>query len=94
MTCRGCNQHVFELAGIGALQIVDFWPDLGALFSPSDELLVYHDGDELCAMLRRAAYDQPYRDVIVEAGRRCALREHTYMHRMHILSDLLPGTRP
>lgn len=92
LATRGCNQRLFELAGIGALQMVDFRADLGALFSPSEEVLVYHNGDELRELVRRALYDQPYRDAIAEAGRRRALREHTYMHRMlAILSDLLPG---
>jgi spore maturation protein CgeB len=94
LASRGCNQRLFELAGIGALQMVDFRADLGALFSPGEEVLVYHDGDELREMVRRALYDQPHRESIAEAGRRRALREHTYMHRMlAILSDLLPGTR-
>ncbi len=91
---RGCNQRLFELAGIGAMQMVDFRPDLGALFTPLDEVLVYHDGDELRELVRRALYDQTYRDAIAEAGRRRALREHTYMHRMQtLLADLLPGSR-
>jgi spore maturation protein CgeB len=91
---RGCNQRLFELAGIGALQMVDFRADLGALFSPGEEVLVYHDGDELREMVRRALYDQPHRESIAEAGRRRGLREHTYMHRMQaILTDLLPGPR-
>lgn len=94
LASRGCNQRLFELAGIGALQLADFRADMGALFVPGDELLVYHDGDELRELVRRALYDQPYRDAIAEAGRKRALREHTYMHRMLvILTDMLPANR-
>ncbi|MEO8032012.1 MAG: glycosyltransferase [Gemmatimonadota bacterium] len=94
LASRGCNQRLFELAGIGALQLVDFRADMGSLFSPGEELLVYHNGDELRELVRRALYDQPYRDTIAEAGRKRALHQHTYMHRMLvILSDMLPATR-
>ena len=93
LASRGCNLRLFELAAIGTMQLVDFRADLGSLFVPGDEVLVYHHGDELREQVRRALYDQPYRDAIAEAGRRRALREHTYMHRMMgILSDLLPAT--
>lgn len=91
---RGCNQRVFELAAIGALQMVDARADLPALFTPGEELLVYRDGDELKELVRRALYDQAFRDTIAAAGRQRALQQHTYMHRtMVILEEMVEGQR-
>jgi spore maturation protein CgeB len=91
---RGCNQRVFELAAIGALQMVDSRADLPALFTPGEEVLVYRDGDELKELVRRALYDQPFRDTTAAAGRQRALQQHTYMHRtMVILEEMTEGQR-
>jgi spore maturation protein CgeB len=91
---RGCNQRVFELAAIGALQMVDARADLPALFTPGEEVLVYRDGDELKELVRRALYDQAFRDTTAAAGRQRALQQHTYMHRtMEILEEMGRGPR-
>src|SRR5205809_1018497 len=47
----GVNTRTFELAAAGACQVVDAKDELGPLFKPGDELLVYRDLAELRRLL-------------------------------------------
>jgi spore maturation protein CgeB len=77
-----CNQRCFELAAIGALQVVDRRADLDRWFSLDDELLVFDDALQLRRTVEDALQDQTATERIAVAGRQRVLSEHTYMHRM------------
>ncbi len=83
---RMVNQRAFELAAIGAVQVVDARADLPLHFEEDQELLVYRSGAELKAKVKAALEDNSLREQVGAAGRRRALNQHTYMHR---LTDLL-----
>ena len=88
-----CNPRVFELAGIGAAQVVDLRMDLPRHFDDNAELLVFHSAEELKGLVKRALQDNAYRERFAAAGRQRALREHTYMHRIRELLQRSIGGR-
>jgi len=89
-----CNQRCFELASIGALQVVDRRTDLDRFLIPEDEVLVFEDALHLRRIVEDALQDQTAVERIAQAGRQRVLVEHTYMHRMTVLlgRDLADAT--
>ena len=80
-----CNQRCFELASIGALQVVDRRADLERWFVLEDEILVFDEPLQLRRIVEDALQDQTALERIAIAGRDRVLAEHTYMHRMQEL---------
>lgn len=78
----GVNIRTFELAAAGACQVVDLKEDLGALFKPGEEVVVFRDLGELKRQLAtHLAHPEEARGIGVNARRR-ALAEHTLRHRL------------
>jgi len=86
---RGVNQRVFELAAIGVPQVVDFRGDLDRLFTDRQEVLVYRSVQEMRALVEETLQDSAAAESIARAGRERLLREHTYMHRLRRLLDVV-----
>lgn len=85
----GVNRRTFEIAAIGAPQVVDARTDLGRHFEDGSELLVYSTPDQLKGQVKRALNEDKYRDRLANAARQRALQQHTYMHRMSELLHLV-----
>ena len=83
------NARLFEIAGIGIPQAVEYRADLAPQFSPGDEVMTYGGVEELREKVRHALGDQPFRERIAFTARQTALKRHTYMHRMRELLDRL-----
>lgn len=84
------NGSVFYVAGCGAFQIADdSRRDLPNLFEPGKEIILYHDSEELQALVSRYLADEQERTRIAEAGRKRALAEHTYAHRLRKVVEVL-----
>lgn len=81
----GCNRRVFELAAIGAPQVVDARHDLAKHFAEPEEILVFRSPAELRELVERALRDPVWSERAAAAGRARALKEHTYMHRLERL---------
>jgi spore maturation protein CgeB len=82
------NQRTFEIAAIGALQVVDQREDIPRWFEPFDELFMVADADDLRRTVKDLLQDAVAAQRVAEAGRLRVLAEHTYMHRMlRILGD-------
>ncbi|HJS48012.1 MAG TPA: glycosyltransferase, partial [Gemmatimonadales bacterium] len=81
----GCNRRVFELAAIGAAQVVDDRADLHGAFTEGEEVSVFRSAHELRARVGALLQDLPAAEAMGEAARRRAMREHTYMHRLRAL---------
>jgi spore maturation protein CgeB len=88
---RSCNERLFELAAIGATQVVDYRADLPQYFESDQEVLVYQQTDQLRELVQFALENAPQRERVAAAARARALREHTYMHRMLQLLQSIPG---
>ncbi|HEX5004668.1 MAG TPA: glycosyltransferase [Gemmatimonadales bacterium] len=86
---RGVNQRTFEVAAIGVPQVVDYRADLEQHFEDRKELLVYRSVDEMRALVEAALQDPSAAEAVASAGRARVLREHTYMHRMHALLEVV-----
>jgi spore maturation protein CgeB len=78
----GANQRVFELAGIGTVQLVDAKTDIARHFIDDSEIVVCHDNAELRAQAIRLLDAPEERRAIGERGRARALKEHTWRHRL------------
>jgi spore maturation protein CgeB len=76
------NPRTFELAGAGAFQLVDQRSALAGAFEPGAELETFCDLDECRRKIRHFLTHPAEREAIAAAGRRRALAEHTYAHRM------------
>jgi spore maturation protein CgeB len=86
---EGCNRRLFELAAIGVPQVTDECGDLMLHFTPGREILVGRDERELKELVRAALQDAPAAEAIAAAARRRALSEHTLMHRMAVLLQIM-----
>ena len=90
---EGCNRRLFEIAAIGVPQVAEDCADLALHFTPGREALVGRDERELKELVRAALHDIPLAEAVAAAGRRRALTEHTLMHRMAVLLQVVHGTR-
>jgi spore maturation protein CgeB len=80
-----CNQRLFELAALGAAQVVDDRGDLPRYFEAQREVAVFHDSAELKARVRELLEAPSEADRLGQAARSRLLQDHTYMHRMRAL---------
>lgn len=88
----GLNARAFEAAGIGAFQIVDWRPYIEQLFVDGKELVTFKSMEELKRLIDFYLPREEERRAIAEAGKRRALAEHTYQHRLDLLLDTLDGS--
>ncbi len=79
--------RMFEAAGSACCQVSDAWTGIEEFFSPGTEILVAEDATGVARYVREIgpvlAHD------IGEAGRRRALRSHTYAQRAKLLDAVL-----
>lgn len=85
---HGLNPRLFEAAGCGAFQAVDWKREIPLLFDCNTELFCYRSLDELVAGLGEFIADDKRRQSMGQAVHRRALAEHTYRHRMSALLDI------
>lgn len=90
----GVNRRTFEIAAIGAPQVVDHRHDLADHFEEGADLLVFTTPEELKGQVKRAIQEDKYRERLATGARQRALRAHTYMHRMHAMLQAVTGEGP
>ena len=83
----GFTMRTFEACGVGALQLIDRH-DVGEVYEPDHEVVVFDDLDHLAELCRRAISDRRWSDRIREGGRRRTLAEHTFGHRVAMLEEM------
>lgn len=83
----GFTMRTFEAPGVGALQLVDR-ADIDRYFGVGTETLAFSSREELVELSRRALTDKSWAENIRAAGRRRALAEHTFDHRVKVLEEL------
>lgn len=84
----GYTLRTFEAAGIGAVHLIDR-PDVGELYEPGEEILVYDGPEELIELSRRASVDRRWAERIRAGGRARTLADHTFVHRAREIETLL-----
>ena len=78
----GANQRVFELAGIGNVQLVDAKADIARHFKEDDEIVLCRSVPELRARAQRLLAAPEEARAIGARARARALKEHTWQHRL------------
>jgi len=87
----GVNVRTFEIAGIGAFQLVDWRPGIEQLFAVGKELVCFRNIGELKEKIDYWLPRDEERMEIAAAGMRRAHAEHTYRLRLELLLDTMAG---
>lgn len=72
----------FEALACGIPLLCSRWDDVEGLFTPGEDFLVAHDGDEMRALLDRVLRDWELARHLAQHGRRTVLERHTCGHRV------------
>ena len=80
----GFTMRTFEAAGVGAVELIDR-TDVGCLYDPGSEVLVWTTPEELVELCQRTRADPTWTDAIRAAARSRTLAEHTFDHRAAVL---------
>ncbi len=83
------NMRLYEATGVGTLLITDWKNNLAEMFTPGTEVITYHTAQECAGLIKNYLDNDPERVAIARAGQERTLREHTYLHRMQELVDVL-----
>jgi len=86
---HGLNPRLFEAAGCGAYQLVDWKREIPQLFEVTQEVACYRALDEIPAHVERALADPARARAIAEGAQRRAYRDHTYRVRMETLLGIV-----
>lgn len=85
----GVNGRLFQAAGSGAAVLSEFRPVLPDLFEVGDEVLVYHDFDDLVDQATRLINEAGLTVRLGDAAAQRAHRDHTYQHRLTTILEQL-----
>lgn len=83
------NMRLYEATGVGSLLVTDAKRNLGELFVPGQEVVVYRDADELVDSVAWYLDHPDERTAIAHAGQQRTLAEHGYDRRMAELVTIL-----
>ena len=79
------NCRAFEVAGSGALQLIEYRPSIEECFEPGKELLVFQTYEELLEHINRARRYPAEMVSVRQAGAHRALADHTYRQRLEVI---------
>jgi spore maturation protein CgeB len=82
---HGTNPRLFEAAGCGSCQVVDWKSEIPTLFDTETEVRTYKNKTDLVACVRDLLDDRVRRNQIANQAKARAHGEHTYKHRMSSL---------
>ena len=85
---EGFNARLFETAGCGAFQIIDWRADLQRCFEPEQEVVTFQTMEDLKEKVRYYLEHEKERREIADRAYWRAHREHTYEHRLKRLLKL------
>jgi spore maturation protein CgeB len=87
----GVNVRCFEVAGIGAFQMMDWRPNINHLFEENKEIICFRSISDLKNKLNYWLPRDEERKIIAKSGQKRALSEHTYTHRLNLLLNTVFG---
>lgn len=85
----GVNGRLFQAAGCGAAVLTEFRPALPELFEVGDEVLAFHDFDEIVAQATRLLNEDGLTARLGDAAAQRAHHDHTYEHRLDVILERL-----
>lgn len=83
------NMRLYEGTGVGTLLITDHKKNMGSMFTPGREVLTYRHAEECAELVEYYLEHTEEREAIALAGQERTLKEHTYLHRMQELLDIV-----
>ena len=83
------NCRTFELAGAGALQIIEYRQAVEDCFDPGKEILTYSSFGELLGHIERVQKDKNFANSIRMGAYNRAKSEHTYSKRLNTIFDTI-----
>jgi spore maturation protein CgeB len=86
---KGVNARLFEAAGCGAAVLTEFRPAVRELFEVGEELLVFHDFDELIDQASRLLNESTLTAQLGDAATRRAHTDHSYDARVATILEKL-----
>lgn len=86
---HGLNPRLFEAAGCGSYQLVDWKQEIPQLFEVPAEVVCYRDLAEIPERVAAALADPAVVRATGAAAQRRAYRDHTYRARMATLLDIV-----
>ncbi len=81
--------RVFEAAGAGACIITDYWEGIDTFFTPTSEIWVANNGEEVVSLLK--LLDEEEARKTGDAALKKVLADHTYAKRASQVDQLLLG---
>jgi len=85
----GVNVRLFEAAGCGAAVLTEFRPTVPDLFEVGEEVLAFHDFDDLVAQASRLLSEPDLTARLGDAAAHRAHRDHTYDLRVTAILEKL-----
>jgi spore maturation protein CgeB len=85
----GVNVRLFEAAGCGAAVLTEFRPTVPELFAVGNEVLTFHDFDELVEQATRLLSERGLTARLGDAATQRAHRDHTYDLRVTTILETL-----
>ncbi len=82
---HGVNPRLFEAAGCGAYQLVDWKREIPELFDCETQVRCYRSLDQIPQFIQAAVDDPAARTAAARSAHERAYAEHTYRHRMEQL---------
>ena len=86
---NGVNARLFEAAGCGAAVLTEFRPTVPELFAVGEEVLVFHDFDDLVEQATRLLSEPGLTARLGDAATQRAHRDHTYDLRLTAILEKL-----
>lgn len=83
------NMRLYEATGMGTLLLTEQKKNLPELFVPDKEVVTYASKEELLNKTRYYLAHSREREKIARAGQKRTLTDHTYLHRMKELLEIL-----
>ncbi len=81
----GTNPRLFEAAGCGSCQVVDWKEDIEHLFNVPNEISTYKNKIDLISLVGSLLKDSKKRSLMGEMAQKRAYSEHSYRNRMQFL---------
>ena len=85
----GVNGRLFQGAGCGAAVLTEFRPALPELFDVGQEVLAFHDFDDIIEQATRLLNKDSLTARVGDAAAQRAHRDHTYENRLSIILEKL-----
>jgi spore maturation protein CgeB len=83
------NMRMFEATGSGALLVTEDMVNLGELFSPNNEVVVYKSNSEAADLIDYYLRNDSELQRIANSGKKKTLAEHTYNKRIERLIEII-----